>query len=310
MRLKEFAAHRLNIGKKKINRIDPALYYILPSVTGIAVFFILPLLDVFRRSFMNGSASQFAGFANYKTVFTNMPFWLAVKNTLFFCAAGIPLIFVLSLLFAYTASRMKNKIIQFAFIIPMAVPSNTMMTVWQMLFNDAGMINGFLDMCGKQPVHFLTGPNSMYLLIGTYLWKNMGYNMLIWLSALSAIPENIYEAAKIDGAGCIRVFADMVLPNLKNAAYIIIVLSLVNSFKVYREVYLLAGAYPDDHIYMLQHLFNNWFTKLDINKLAAASCVTALFLFFLLGVLKITMRHDFKRKKNQAEEITAKEEDL
>lgn len=283
----------------KLHKDKRFLFYIVPGMAGILIFIMIPLLDVMRRSFMDGSASYFLGLENYKAVFSNMPFRLAAKNTLFFDAVSIPLIFVLSLLLAYTVSRMKNSLIRFAFIVPMAVPSNAMMVVWRMLFDDAGVINGVLTSFGKEPLHFMTGEYSMYLLIGTYLWKNMGYNMLIWLSALGSIPESIYEAAKIDGAGCLRIFTRMVLPNLKKAAYIITVLSLVNSFKVYREVYLLVGAYPDDNIYMLQHLFNNWFSKLDINKLSAASCVTAVFLFALLGILFWISGLEFKRKSKK-----------
>lgn len=284
-------------GDMKLNKNKFFLFYIIPGMAGIMIFIIVPLLDVMRRSFMDGSASYFVGLENYKTVFSNMPFRLAVKNTLFFDAVSIPMIFVFSLLLAYTVSRMKNSLIRFAFIVPMAVPSNAMMVVWRMLFEDAGVINGILTACGREPVHFMTGEVAMYLLIGTYLWKNMGYNMLIWLSALGSIPENIYEAAKIDGAGCLKIFTRMVLPNLRKAAYIITVLSLVNSFKVYREVYLLVGAYPDDSIYMLQHLFNNWFSKLDINKLSAASCVTAVFLFTLLGILLWVSKIEPREKK-------------
>lgn len=281
----------------KLHKDNRLLLYIVPGMAGILIFIMIPLLDVMRRSFMDGSATYFLGMENYKTVFSNKPFWLAVKNTLFFDAVSIPMIFILSLLLAYTVSRMKNSLIRFAFIVPMAVPSNAMMVVWRMLFDDAGVINGILTSHGREPLHFMTGEYSMYLLIGTYLWKNMGYNMLIWLSALGAIPENIYEAAKIDGAGCLRIFTRIVLPNLRKAAYIITVLSLVNSFKVYREVYLLVGAYPDDNIYMLQHLFNNWFSKLDINKLSAASCVTAVFLFALLGILLWLSRLELRRTK-------------
>lgn len=296
----------------KLHKDNRFLFYIVPGMAGILIFIMIPLLDVMRRSFMDGSASYFLGWENYKAVFSNMPFRLAVKNTLFFDAVSIPMIFVLSLLLAYTVSRMKNSLIRFAFIVPMAVPSNAMMVVWRMLFDDAGVINGLLASCGREPVHFMTGEYSMYLLIGTYLWKNMGYNMLIWLSALSSIPESIYEAAKIDGAGCFRIFTRMVLPNLRKAAYIITVLSLVNSFKVYREVYLLVGAYPDDNIYMLQHLFNNWFSKLDINKLSAASCVTAVFLFLLLGILlgvsKLQFSSGFVTRRSRGVEPGVKNE--
>ncbi len=264
--------------------------YVIPSLIGVIGLVVVPLLDVLRRSFMNGNAAKFTGLMNYRQLFSNKSFQLAVRNTLIFDAVSIPLIVFLSLLFAYAVTRMKNNFLKFVFVIPMAIPSNALVTVWKMLFDDAGIINGILSSVDIAPVHFLTGKNSMYLLIGTYIWKNMGYNMLIWFSALSAIPENIHEAAKLDGAGSLKIFTRVVCPNLRGAIYMVAVLSVVNSFKVFRDVFLLAGSYPDKYMYMLQHLFNNWFIKLSMNKLAAASCLTAICLFTFLLILRLIIR--------------------
>lgn len=153
-----------------------------------------------KRSFFGGISSDFAGLDNYNTVVTNDAFRLAVKNTLLFDMISLPLLIMISLCMAYIVSNMNSKLIRFAFLAPMAIPSNSVVTVWKMLFDDAGIINGIRVMLKMEPVSFLTGQNSLYLLIGTYIWKNMGYDMLIWLTVLEAVPKDIYEAARVDGA--------------------------------------------------------------------------------------------------------------
>ena len=122
----------------------------------------------------------------------------------------------------------------------------------------------------------MNGPSAFYVLVFSYLWKNTGYDMVLWLAGLYAVPEPLYEAARIDGAGRKDCFIHITLPMLRPTAAMLAVLSLVNSFKVFREAYLIAGDYPHKSIYMLQHLFNNWFVKLDIQKMSAASVMMAL----------------------------------
>ena len=109
------------------------------------------------------------------------------------------------------------------------------------------------------------------VLVFSYLWKNLGYDIVLWIAGLSGISENIYEAARVDGAGELKCFLYITLPNLLPSLYTISVLSLLNSFKVFREAYLISGDYPHESIYMMQHLFNNWFVSLDIQKMSAAS---------------------------------------
>lgn len=97
------------------------------------------------------------------------------------------------------------------------------------------------------------------------------------------VNGDMMEAARVDGAGKMQRFWYVLFPNLKGSLYIIVVISFLNSFKIYREAYLVAGAYPHDSIYMLQHLFNNWFVNLDLDKMAAAAVVcTMFFLVFIL----------------------------
>ena len=114
------------------------------------------------------------------------------------------------------------------------------------------------------------------MLVFTYLWKNAGYDMVLWLSGLSGIPPALYESAALDGAGAAQRFFRITLPGLRPTLFTAAVLSLLNSFKVFREAYLIAGGYPHRSIYMLQHLFNNWFLQLDTDKLCAGAVLLAL----------------------------------
>ena len=260
--------------------IQSDIGFILPSLLGVLLFTLLPLLDVIGRSFVNAGHP---GFINYRVVLSNSSFRLAFRNTLQFEMISLPLLFVISLLIAIAVKEIKHSFVTFAFLIPMAIPSNSVAVIWRILFDDHGIVNGWIvNVFHGDAVRFLQGNAAFWLLIATFLWKNVGYNMLLWLAGLSMLPPAITEAAKIDGAGKFVIFIRILLPNLKGTIFTVWMLSLMNSFKIFREVYLIAGNYPDDHIYLLQHLFNNWFSKLEIGKIAAAACVTAVLFFVIL----------------------------
>ena len=275
--------------------IQSDIGFILPSLLGVLLFTLLPLLDVIGRSFVNAGHP---GFINYRVVLSNSSFRLAFRNTLQFEMISLPLLFVISLLIAIAVKEIKHSFVSFAFLIPMAIPSNSVAVIWRILFDDHGIVNGWIvNVFHGDAVHFLQGNAAFWLLIATFLWKNVGYNMLLWLAGLSMLPPAITEAAKIDGAGKFVIFIRILLPNLKGTIFTVWMLSLMNSFKIFREVYLIAGNYPDDHIYLLQHLFNNWFSKLEIGKIAAAACITAvLFFVILLSVRYMVMG---KQEKNR-----------
>ena len=100
---------------------------------------------------------------------------------------------------------------------------------------------------------------AFWVLTGTYLWKNCGYTSILWTAGLEAIPVDQYEAARVDGAGTWQQFWHITWPELQPTLALTLILSLLNAFKVFREAYLVAGRYPQQSIYLLQHLFNNWF---------------------------------------------------
>lgn len=296
------------MGTKRINRIrdvfkndkENMVYFILPSLVGVLVFVLLPLLDVFFKSLEDRRNGGLVGFANYSEVINNDAFKLAAGNMARFELISVPLLMVLSFLISVAVFHMKSNLIKFAFLLPMAIPSNSVAVIWKILFDDSGIVNGILTaVFHMEPVNFFGGEVVFYLLVGTFVWKNLGYNMLIWLAALAVFPKEISEAARVDGAGEIRVMVCMILPNLKMSTFTAAVLSLVNSFKVYREAYLISGTYPDDHIYMLQHIFNNWFTKLSIGKMAAGAVLTAICFFAVLLIMKQIILYERKERSSK-----------
>lgn len=256
------------------------LAFLLPSFLGVAVFVLVPFIDVFRRSFTTAVTGEFTGLENYRTIFENGPFRLAVYNTLRFTCICLPLLLILGLAAALMLSQLKQmQLFKSFFLLPMAMPSATIVLVWKMTFSADGFLNRLLE----THVDFMWTEDAFWVLVFSYVWKNLGYTVILWLAGILAIPGDFIEAARVDGAGSFRIFWSVMLPQLKGSMYTITVLSFLNSFKVFRESYLVAGAYPHESMYMLQHLFNNWFTYLDLDKMAAAAvCVGGVLLIVIL----------------------------
>lgn len=266
---------------------------IVPGFIGVMIFIVLPLADVFISSFRRGGQGSFGGLTNYSVVLDNQAFRLAAGNSLLFELVGVPLLIVVSLVVAIEVYEMKGNIVKFAFLIPLAIPSNSLAVVWKILFAENGIVNGLITKFGGTPISFFDGRTVFRLFVGTFVFKNIGYNMLIWLAGLSAIPTEIYEAARVDGAGRFTRILRITLPNMKRSFFIVAMLSVVNSLKIFREQYLMAGGYPDTAIYQLQHVFNNWFEKLELGKLTAGAVMTAGVFFGVILVIRVICLTDW-----------------
>ena len=134
---------------------------------------------------------------------------------------------------------------------------------------------------------------SFWVLVGSYIWKNLGFDMVLILSALLNIPQSLYEAAQLDGANGPRQFRYITLPHLYPTLFVTAVLSIINAFKVFREAYLVAGNYPHEKMYLLQHLFNNWFVNMDLDKMAAAAVVV----FSVIFAAAVLLQRVWDRKE-------------
>lgn len=264
----------------------------MPSLAGMFLFVLLPFGDVVRRSFFNAVGQTFVGLSNYRQVLENDAFRRAFSNTAKFLAVCIPLLLILSFGTAVALYGLKKlgKILEAGFLLPMAIPVASVVVFWKLIFDANGILNEILKVFGAQGQDWMNTEAAFSVLVGSYLWKNMGYDIVLWIAALAAIPEEQYEAARVSGAGNFQCFWYITMPQMKNSLFLIGVLSFVNAFRVFREAYLIAGDYPHNSIYMLQHLFNNWFTKLDMQKMSAGAVLTAMGVSVLL--IMVTIRNE------------------
>ncbi|MGL4799707.1 MAG: carbohydrate ABC transporter permease [Cellulosilyticaceae bacterium] len=274
----------LTLQNKKKSDLGVTLCFMLPSLIGVMVFIFIPFIDVIRRSFFSAMSGKFVGAKNYMNVFENEAFKLASSNTLKFMVVCIPLLIILSLGLALLIQKIgeKAQLFKMTFLLPMAIPVASVVLLWQVLFHKNGMLSSLVMSLGGEGVDWMKTDWAFWVLVGSYLWRNIGYDMVLWLAGLSTLSPAVYEAAKVDGAGAWQQFLKITLPQLLPTLFTIVVLSILNAFKVFREAYLIAGDYPHDSMYMLQHLFNNWFTSLDIDKLSAAATVVAIIIFILI----------------------------
>ncbi len=273
--------------KKPISRdkVVPWLFF-LPGFLGTLCFSLLPMLRVLLSSFRSAVGGSWQGFDNYRAILENTAFRLAVSNTARFTAVCVPLLLVSSLLVALALRKyVWGGSLNTAFLMPMAVPAASVVLVWRVLFHGNGLLNRWLSVFGAH-VDWMDSGAAFWMLVISYVWKNLGYTVILWTAGLGGIPDSIYEAAQVDGASGIQTFFYVTLPNLKPAAFSISVLSLLNSFKVFREAWLVAGDYPHESMYLMQHLYNNWFRELDFDKISAAGVLTSLVVFLFIGLLQ------------------------
>jgi multiple sugar transport system permease protein len=269
--------------------LSSGFLFVFPGLLGFCVFFIFPFFMSLVYAFMdkpiNGS---FIGFANFTSLFTNRAYLRGLVNTLRFIGISAPLNLIISLGIA----MMVNKIIKgrewfsLIFLIPLVIPSGSIVFFWKVLFSYQGALNGLLNSLGIAKVNWLDSFLALPVMIFIFLWKNCGYNMVLFLAGLGNIPKDYYEAAWIDNASSLQIFRFITLPCLLPTTILALIMSIINSFKIFREIYLITGSYPNEGIYTLQHFMNNMFASLNYPRLTSATVILVfiivLFTQFLL----------------------------
>ncbi|GAA3405596.1 carbohydrate ABC transporter permease [Paenibacillus hodogayensis] len=267
--------------------------FLAPSLAGFAVFFLIPFGIGFYYSLVDTPIDgAFVGLRNYAELLGNAVFRRAAVNTLLFTSVSVPLNMLLSLLLAMLLNRnvyMRNWL-RIGFLAPLVIPVASVVLVWQALFDLNGSLNGWLHEFGYAPKDWMESDMAFWVVVIVYLWKNVGYNMVLFLAGLQNIPADYYEAASIDGAGRLRQWRSITLVYLTPTAFFVFLMSIVNSFKVFRETYMIAGEYPQERIYMLQHYMNNMFKSLDYQKLTSAAFLMAAAIVAIVFVLFMVER--------------------
>jgi multiple sugar transport system permease protein len=275
--------------RKREKRKDFArsLCFLSPSLLGVSVFFVLPFCVVVYYSLIDNVGSRnFVFLDNFIKLFHNYSFLEASKNTLHFSVLAVPLAVVLSLVLALMLEAripLKSHFRTF-FLSPMMVPVASVVLIWQVLFNDKGSVNELIILLGGQPHDWLVSKYAVYVVVLLFLWKNLGYNMILFMAGLSNIPKELLEVADVEGASEWYKFFAIKLRYLSPTVLFVTILSLINSFKIFREIYLLTDDYPPE-LYMLQHFMNGKFRHLDYQDLSAAAIILSLVMVVLILIL-------------------------
>ena len=262
--------------------------FLLPSVLGVSLFFFIPFIIIVYYSLIDGVVTKnFVGLENFKMLFNNAAFMMAARNTLVFSLMAVVSAVVISLLFAIMLEAKipaKSKMRTFL-LSPLVVPTASVILIWQVVFSYNGSFNSFLSLFGVEAIDWMKSDYSKIVVLLLFLWKNIGYNMVLFTAALSSVPKDQLEAAQVDGAGAVRRFFKIKLRYISPSLFFVSLLSLINSFKIFREVYLLTGGYPYESIYFLQHFMNNTFKSLDYQKLSAASVIMSAFIVVVIFIV-------------------------
>ena len=268
--------------------------YIAPSFLGVAAFFLLPFAVVIYYSMVDNPVSgKFVFLDNFVKIVKNLSFQTAIKNTFMFSVIAVPLAVILSLLLAILLESKIPFRSQFRtfFLSPLMVPVASIVLIWQVLFHYNGAVNDVLVALGGSKIDWMKSEYAQIVVIILFLWKNLGYNMILFMAALASIPKDVLEVAKLESATPFQTFVYIKSRYLSSTILFVTIMSLISSFKVFREVYQLTGDHPVDTVYMLQHMMNSAFKSLDYQKLSAAAILMSLAMILIIGTLFVIENH-------------------
>ncbi|WP_176718146.1 carbohydrate ABC transporter permease [Paenibacillus kribbensis] len=226
--------------------------FILPSLLGFSIFLFYPFLKSIYLSLFStnaiGRISSFVEFQNYITVFKSEHFYQSLLNSCEFALLTIPAVIVISLLLAVLTKgqNVLNVVFQFIFAISIAMPVGMASVIWKILFHPtAGMLNYWLGLIHIRPIGWLTDPTYAMLSVSMMtVWMNMGFVYLVILSGVKGIPEDLYESAKMDGAGAWSTFFKITLPLLSPTLFFVSVVSLISSLQAFGQINILTQGGP------------------------------------------------------------------
>ena len=266
-----------------------------PAVAVIAVFFGIPVLAAFALSLTDFDIYaladignlRFVGLDNYVGLLHNPLFWRALGNTMYFVVVGVPLSIAVSLgaaLLLHSRLATLKPLFRTTFFAPVVTTVVAVAVIWRYLFHTRyGLVNWGLSQVGIEPVDWLGDPAwAMPTIIAFAVWKNFGYNMIIFLAGLQSIPEDLYEAARIDGASPLRQFRHVTVPMLGPVLLMVGILTLAGYFQLFAEPYVITQGGPlQSTVSVLYLMYDEGFKWWNLGNASAV----AFALFVLMTVI-------------------------
>ena len=261
---------------------------LLPGLTGIMLFYVAPFFGGIYFSLMDGSfENKFVGIANYQAILQNNMFRLGLQNTWELSLLCAPVIWLLAFILAAMLKTLgdRSTVFRNVLLMPYLMPSSAMLLIWTLMFDYGGVINRLVAALGQTRVLWLEGEALRFPIVLLYIWKNVGFSVVLFASALSAVHPSLYEFAALEGAGWWTQSFRITLPQILPTAFLVFVLAWVNAFKIFKEVYFIGGAYPNQAIYTLQHFMNNKFANLDYQDVTTAAYIFAVGVMVLFAMM-------------------------
>ncbi len=269
--------------------------FILPAFTGTLIFIIIPVFFSFFLSFCDWdllSPIKFAGLQNYKTLLSSEQFYNILKNTFVFAlsVSGISLILPLVLAAIINSKIRGSEFFKTAYFLPFITPMIVAAIAWEWIFDPN---NGLLNYILKAHINWLYDTHTaMIALIIVSSWKLIGYNMVIFLSGFSSINNNIFEAAKIDGANPLQTFFYVTLPLLSPTVFFVLIITIISSFQVFDLIYLMTQGGPLDSTNVLVYwIYKNAFEFFNTGQASAGA-----YILFLIILLLTVIQWNIRKK--------------
>ncbi|NOX17463.1 MAG: sugar ABC transporter permease [Chlorobi bacterium] len=271
--------------------------FLSPALSAIFIFFFLPVFAALAMSFTDFGLysladwryTRFVGFDNYVKLFNDPLFWQALKNTFYFVLVAGPLSVAVSLFAAISLNSKFAKFKSFfrlAFFLPVVTTLVAVAIVFRFVYHPHfGLLNYLLGFFGISPIDWLGDPDwAMPAIILMAVWKNFGYNMIIFTAGLQNIPSQLYEAAEIEGANAWRKFYQITLPLLTPTTLFIGVITLIGFFQLFAEPYIMTQGGPlNSTLSIVQYMYREGFRWWNMGYSAALAFV--LFAVIFLGTL-------------------------
>ncbi len=268
--------------------------FLAPALILLTVFFFIPFFESFYISMLDYSNDiykpVFVGLTNYTTLFHSVLFWKTMWNTVIYLVVAVPLLVVLPLIIAIVINQ-KLKFINFyrvSIYLPVVVSIVVAGIAWKWLYADNGIINYFVTLSGLSKIGWLTDPKyAIYSVIAVTVWKGLGYYMMIYLAALTSVPNDLYEAADIDGANLLQKHLAVTIPHLLPAIALVSIISSISAMKVFVEIYVMTQGGPlNSSMTVVYYIYQKAFENLDLGY-ASACGVVLMVIIMAVSVLNI-----------------------
>lgn len=266
-----------------------ALLFVLPSLLLLALFVVYPILNAFYLSLHNYNLLEppvWNGLGRYALLWDDDRFWKALGNTLLFALMTVPVGTVISLLLAVLINQPLRAIYLFrtAYYLPVVTSFVAVSFIWLWIYEPQfGLLNQFLENLGLPTFAWLRDPNTAMLSIAILsIWKNAGYNMIIFLAGLQGVPEYLYEAAEIDGAGPVQRFWHITVPMLSPTTFFVFVVYFIGALQMFTQSWILTQGGPlDSTLTVVYLIYQNGFEFLKMGSAAAMSVI----LFVIIAIV-------------------------